>query len=157
MPRMYTVAFDAVTVASASGDYDFFEFDAATDLPIELCGWKFNSLSEIQEAQEEWMRCSVVRGHTTTGNGTSTTPRPVSPADSAAGFTAKTVGSTPASAGTAVTLDTFGVNVRAGDALILPEGMGYWTSGASLLCIRLLAAVTDDLTLSGTAWVREYP
>jgi hypothetical protein len=29
------------------------------------------------------------------------------------------------------------------------------TAEADLLCVRLVTAVTDDVTLSGTLWVRE--
>jgi len=158
MPRCYTVEFEAQTIAAASGDYDLFEFDATTDKPIELVAVQFGQSSELGDAAEEQLRVRVIRGHTTSSNGTSTTPRPVSPADAAAGFTAETVGSTIASAGTAVNLlsDTF--NVRAGFQWgPVPHGMGYWTSGADLLVVRLMAAVADDLTLSGTATVIEYP
>lgn len=154
---MYTVTFDGQAVAAASGDYDIFELDAATDFPIELVGLRIAITSEIQEAQEEWLRFQIVRGNTTTGNGTSTTPRPMSPADVAASFTAKIIGSTPASAGTAVALDSPAVQVRAGDVMIYPEGCSFWTSGSALLCVRLTTAVADDLTMSGTAWVKEYP
>jgi hypothetical protein len=33
-PRPYTVEFEAQTVATASGDVDLFEFDAAAEKPI---------------------------------------------------------------------------------------------------------------------------
>ena len=158
MPRCYTVEFEAQTIAAASGDYDLFEFAAATDKPIELVAINLGQSSEVGDAQEEQLRIRVIRGHTTSSNGSATTPRPVSPNDSAAGFTAEVVGSTIASAGTAVNLlsDTF--NVRAGYAWgPVPSGMGIWTSGTALLVVRLMAAVADDLTLSGTATVIEYP
>jgi len=157
MPRMYTVPIDNGAIATASGDYDIWELDAATDKPIELVGIKLLVTTELQEAQEEWIRISVVRGNTTTGNGSSATPAPVSPGDTAAGFTAKTIGSTPASAGTAVNLDMLPVQVRAGDQILYPGGCSFWTSGSSLLCIRLLAAVVDDMNISGNVWVMEYP
>lgn len=157
MPRMYTVVGENISVTNANGDADFLELDAATDLPVELVGWKIMFTSEVQEAQEEWLRFKVIRGHTTTGNGTATTPRPVSVADAAASFTAKIYGATIASVGTAVDLDSFAVQVRAGDAMILPEGMGYWTSGSSLLVVRLMAAPADDALCNMTFWVREYP
>lgn len=157
MPRVYTVEFENVSVTAAGGDADFFELDAATDKPIELIGLEIFNLSEVQEAQEEWLRFRVIRGHTTTGNGTATTPRPTSPADSAAGFSAKTYGTTIASAGTAVNLESFAIQVRAGREIIFPDGCSFWTSGADLLVVRLLAAPADDLTMSGTAWVKEYP
>jgi hypothetical protein len=38
---------------------------------------------------------------------------------------------------------------------ILPELMRPKTQGADLLCIRLLTALNDDATLSGTVYVRE--
>lgn len=158
MPRTYTVEFEAQTIATASGDYDLFELDAATDLPIEVVAIELGQSSELGDAQEEQLRLRVIRGHTTTGNGTSTTPRPVSPADAAASFTAKTVGATIASAGTAVNLLSTTMNVRAGYQWgPVPFGMGIFTSGSSLLVVRLMAAVADDLTMSGSVTVVEYP
>lgn len=152
---VYTVIFSEQTVAAASGDYDLFELDAAAEKPIEIVALSLGNRSEVGDAQDEMLSINVVRGNTTTGNGTSTTPRPLDASDGAASFTAKTVGSTPASAGTAVTLiaDTF--NVRAGLPWVFPEAMRPKTQGADLLCVRLTSAVADDLTLSGTAWVRE--
>jgi hypothetical protein len=157
MPRNYTVTAENVSVTTANGDADLLELDAATDLPVELYGIKLYVTSELQEAQEEWLRFKVIRGHTTSGNGTATTPRPVSPADAAAGFAAETYGATIASAGTAVDLDTFAMNVRAGYEIIYPEGSGFWTSGTSLLVVRLMAAPADDVSMNMSFLVREYP
>ncbi|MFI7468152.1 hypothetical protein [Nonomuraea sp. NPDC049646] len=152
---VYTVTFQAQTVAAASGDYDLFELDAAAGKPIEIVALKLGNKSEVGDAQEEMLEYSIVRGNTTTGNGTATTPRPMDPADGAASFTAKTLGSTPASAGTPLTLvaDTF--NLRAGLPEVYPELMRPKTAEADLLCVRLVTAVADDITLSGTVWVRE--
>jgi hypothetical protein len=152
---IYTVVFDQQTIASASGDYDFFELDAAAEKPIEIVALSIANKSEIGDAQEEMVAYSIVRGNTTTSNGTSTTPRPLDASDGAASFTAKVVGSTPATAGTAVTLvaDTF--NIRANLMMIYPELMRPKTQGADLLCVRLLTALADDATMSGTVWVRE--
>lgn len=153
---VYTVSFSEQTIAAASGDYDLFELDAAADKPIELVAMVLGNKSEVGDAQDEMLSINVVRGNTTSGNGTATTPRPLDPLDPAATFAAETVGSTPASAGTAVTVlaDTF--NVRAGLQWIMPEIMRPKTiDGGGLLCVRLTSAAADDLTLSGTAWVRE--
>lgn len=158
MPRTYTVAFEAQTVAAASGDVDLFELDAATDKPIELVAVTFGQSTELGDVAEEQLRIAIIRGHSTTGNGTAATPRPLSGADGAASATAKTNGATIASAGTALTLvaDTF--NVRAGWQWgPQPQGMGIWTSGADLLVVRLMAAVADDVAMSGTATFIEYP
>jgi hypothetical protein len=157
MPRNYTVSVENVTITNAGGDADLVELDAATDKPIELFGIQIFSTSEVQEAQEEWIRCKVIRGHTTTGNGTSATPRPLSAVDTAAGFVAETFGTTIASAGTGVDLASFAFNVRAGYEIFLPDGCGFWTSGADLLVVRMMAAPADDFSANMTFWVREYP
>jgi hypothetical protein len=152
---VYTVSFDQQTIANASGDYDFFELDAAAEKPIEIVALKLDNKSEIADAQEEMLAYSIVRGNTTTGNGTSTTPRALDPSDGAAAFTAEVIATTPASAGTALTLVAGCFNVRAGLYEIYPPEMRPKTAGADLLCVRLLTAVTDDVTMSGTVWVRE--
>lgn len=152
---VYTVSFDQQTIAAASGDYDFFELDAATDKPIEIIALKLDNKSEVGDAAEEMVAFSIVRGNTTTGNGTATTPRLTDPSDVAASFTAKTVSSTPASVGSPVTLLAGTFNIRAGLNEVWPEAMRFKTAGADLLCVRLLTALADDATMSGTVWVRE--
>jgi hypothetical protein len=152
----YTVTFREQSFATASGDYDFFELTPADDRPIMLIGLTIGVKSELQEAQEEQISYGIVRGNATTGNGTSATPRPVDSRDAAAGFTAETVASTPASAGTAIELmnDTF--NVRSGLQLWLPEEYRFKIDQAdTMLCVRLWTALADDATISGTAWVIE--
>jgi hypothetical protein len=155
MRGIYAVTFKEQTIANASGDYDFFEIDAAAEKPVEIVAIFLGNKSEIGDAQEEMVSWSIVRGNTTTGNGTSTTPRPLDASDGAASFAAETVASTPASAGTGVILhqDTF--NIRTGLQIIFPPDMRPKTQGADLLCVRLDTAVADDVTMSGTLYVRE--
>lgn len=157
MPRVYTVEEENQLITTTDGDVDLVELDAAAERPIELFGIGIYPLTEVQEAQEEWVRCAIIRGHTTSGNGTSATPRPVAPDDVAAGFVAETYSTTIASAGTAVQLHSFGFNVRAGYEIFYPEGAGFWTSGTSLLVVRMLAALADNANFSMTFWVRELP
>lgn len=155
--RSYSVEFDAQTIATASGDYDLFEFLPGTNKPIELVGLVLAVTSEVASnvAEDEFIRIRVIRGHTTTGNGTSTTPRPMSPGAAAASFTAEVVGSTIASAGTAVNLHTDAFNIRTGLQFWWPEGFGPESAGTALLVVRMTSTVTDDLTMSGTAYLRE--
>ena len=159
MPRTYTVEFEAQTIATASGDYDLFEIAPADDKPCEIVAFELGQSSELGDAQEEQLRLRVIRGHATSGNGTSTTPRPVSPADSAAGFAAETVGSGIATTGTPINLLSTTMNVRAGYTWgPVPYGMGFWCSQTEgLIVVRLMAAAADDLTMSGTLTVVEYP
>lgn len=153
---VYTVSFDQQAIAAASGDYDLFEVVPADDKPVEIVALSLGNKSEVGDAQDEMLAYAIVRGNTTSSNGTTTTPQLLDPSDPAASFGAETVGSTPATAGTSVTLiaDTF--NVRAGLMLVLPPEMRPKVSQANTgLYVRLTTAVADDLTLSGTLWVRE--
>lgn len=153
---VYTVSFDQQTIAAASGDYDLFELVPADDRPIELVALFLGNKSEVADAQDEMLAISIITDYTTSSNGTSTTPRPLDSRDGAAGFTAETVGSTVATAGTPITVHVDTFNVRAGYQLILPEIMRPKVDqGDTAMYIRLTTAVADDLTLSGTAYVRE--
>lgn len=153
---VYTVSFDQQTIAAASGDYDLWELVPADDRPIELVAVFVGNKSEVGDAQDEMLAYSFITDYTTSSNGTSTTPRPLDSRDGAAGFTAETVGSTVATTGTPITLHSDTFNVRTGLQLILPEFMRPKVDqGDTALYIRLTTAVADDLTLSGTAYVRE--
>jgi hypothetical protein len=152
---VYTVSFDQQSILAASGDYDFFELDAGTEKPIELVALFLGNKSQVGDAQEQMVAWSIVRGHTTAGNGTSTTPRLTDGSDPAASFIARTVSSTPASAGTPVTLHADTFNIRTGLQLIFPPEIRQKTQAAELLCVRLLTALVSNAVISGTAYVRE--
>jgi FAD/FMN-containing dehydrogenase len=153
MGRIYTVEFEATAVTAA---VDFFEIDAAAEKPVEIVGLFLSQSSDVGDAADEMLRYRVIRGHTTSGSGGSApTPRPVQVTDAAAGFAAETLNTTIASAGTGVNLHSDAFNIRTGLGLWLPEGCEWDTSGASLLVVRLMAAPTDSLTMSGTLYVRE--
>lgn len=153
---VYTVSFDQQSVAAASGDYDFFELTPADDRPIEIVAIWITCKSELGDAQEEQVAWSIVTDNTTSGNGTSATPRPLDSRDQAASFTAETVASTPASAGTPITVIADCFNIRAGLHEVFPEVMRPKVDqGDTMLCVRLLTALADDATFSGTVWVRE--
>lgn len=153
---VYTVSFAASSFTSANGDYDFFELTPADDRPIEILAIFIGNKSEIGDAQEEFVEWSVVTDNATSGNGTSTTPRPLDPRDASAGFTAETVASTTATTGTEIFLhqDTF--NIRAGLQVIFPEAMRPKCDQAdTMLCIRMEQGLADDANIAGTVYVRE--
>lgn len=158
MSRLYTVPIDAGSITNANGDYELVELDPAADKPIEICGWDLGQLTELQEAQEEQLRVAILRGNTTDGTGgSSVTPVPNNPSDAAAGFTADILRTVIASGGTATLQWAFAMPVRAGHQWgPVPEGYGFWHSGANLMVMRLVAAVADDLTFQGSIMVREY-
>lgn len=158
MPRSYTVEFENVTLASASGDIDLLSIDPATDKPTALKWMVIKTTSELQEAQEEWLRLRVITGHTTVGSGGSAaTARPTSPNDSAYGGSVRTNDTTIASAGTAINNISDAFQVRNGYELWLPPEDWIWFSGASFLVVRLMAAVTDDVVCNATFGIVEVP
>jgi hypothetical protein len=151
--RIYTVEFESDAATTAD---DLVELDAAAEKPIEVIGWFLSQSTELGDAAEEQLRYSWVRGNTTSGSGgASKTPRPVNLTDTAAGFVAEVGNTTPASSGTAVTLFSNDFNVRVGEQIWLPDGAQITTSGTILLCLRLLAAPADSVSISGTIFVRE--
>lgn len=154
--RLYTVVFENVTYAAASGDYDFFELVPATNKPICIEALFIKTSTEVGDAQEEQIRWSIVRGHTTSGSGGSApTPAPIMSSDAAAGFTAETSNTTIAStAGTTLHADTF--NIRIGlEYIAIPEHRIVCTAADSRIVVRMLSTLADDAGMSGTAYVRE--
>lgn len=160
MPRMYSCEFDNAAITAAGGDWDHFELTPADDKPIEICGLYLAVVSEIGEAQEEWIRLRVIRGHTSSGSTpiSSPTPAPLNPTDTAAGFTVECNNSTIASGGTAVNLHSDAFNVRAGFQWgPVPEGFGWVCSQANTtIVVRQMSTVADDLNMSGTVYIREF-
>jgi hypothetical protein len=158
MPRVYTVEFENVTWANASGDIEIFSIQAADDKVCAIKKIKLKVISEVAEAQEEWLRIRAIAGHTSAGTGGATpTPRPLSVNDSAAGFTARTNDTAIASGGTARNLLSDAFQVRAGyEEEFAPEDW-MWNTQAEFWVLRLMAAVADDVVASGTLWVVEVP
>lgn len=153
--RMYTLSFDNQSITTANADYDFFEIDPAAEKPVCLHALHLGQTSELGDAAEEQLRIAVIRGHTSSGNGTSTTARPMLTGDPAFSGAGETVGSTIASAGTGVTLWEFVWNIRIPlDYIWTPEGRP-WSSGADLIVVRMLSTLADDATLSGTLLFEE--
>lgn len=157
MPRLYTVTFAATTVATASGDVDWFEITPADDKPVEIVGLSIAVTSELGDAADEWVPFQILRGHTTSGSGGSApTPVDVNLSGVAAGFTAEVLNTTVASAGTALICHADAVNVRGGYSQWWPDGCGPRASQANTtILVRQMAAVTDDVTMTGTLYIAE--
>lgn len=157
MARTYTVAFDQQSFTTANGDYDFFEISPADDKPVEIKAIYIGNQSEVGDAQEEMIAWAIIRGHTTSGSGgAAPTPVPIDPIDAAAGFTAETANSTIASTGTTTTIHADTFNVRTGLQLIFPPDMRpKATQANTTIVVRLLTALADNATLSGTIYIDE--
>ncbi|SRR6266496_3119431 len=159
--RMYTVEFEAQTIAAASGDYDLFYIAPVDEKPVEIHAFSIDVTSELAEAQEEWLRLRMIRGHATVGSGGTAVAASAigkSPGDVDASFTARTCDSAIATTGTLRNLWSGAMNVRSGCREIFTpeqrEPLRCSQTEVSVL-IRLMAAVADDVTMSGTLWVEE--
>jgi hypothetical protein len=151
--RIYTVVFSAVAVTAAQ---DLFEITPADDKPVEIVGIELGQSTDFGDAADETLQISIIRGHATSGSGGSApTPQPLSPVDTAAGFTAEVNNTTIASTGTAVTLHTGCWNVRAGYINWFPESMRPTASQANTTIVVRQTAPADSITMSGTLYVRE--
>ena len=160
MGRVYAVPFAGATVTNAGGNNDLWEFLPADDKPIKLRGFRLGQISEVGDSAEEGVEIQVIRlGATvTSSNGSSVTPVPMDSADTAAGFTAETNGTTVATtSGTTTIVESIMWNLRASpcegwypDERFCPKAK----QGEGLF-IRLITTVADDITFGGCAWIEE--
>ena len=151
--RIYTVTFSAVAVSAAQ---DLFEITPADDKPVEIVGIELGQSSDAGDAMDELLQISIIRGFTASGSGGSApTPAPLSPADTAAGFTAEVNNTTLANTGTTTTLHSDAFNVRAGWVYIPPlDARPVVNQGNTSLVVRTTAPA-DSVTFNGTMIVRE--
>jgi hypothetical protein len=150
MGRIYTVSFENVAVTAAQ---DFFEVDPADDKPVAIHGILLYQYSDLADAAEEILRVQIIRGHATSGSGGSTaTPTPMNPNDTAAGDTTVEINNTTiASTGTAVVCYTHYFNTRQGlEIWYPPEARPQASEANTTIVVRLLAAPTDSLSMGGT-------
>ena len=153
MGRTYAITFEAVAVTAAQ---DLVSVLPATQKPIVLHAVYVSQSTELGDAAEEQLRIAIVRGNTTVGSGGGAfTPLPLSPNDAAAGATARINDTTPASAGTAVNMHVETFNVRAGWIYLPTPECRIATKNAEFLCIRLLAAPADSVTMGCTVLIEE--
>jgi hypothetical protein len=154
--REYTVSAENQAITNAGGDQDLFSVQPATQKPVQLYGISIIPTTEVGEAQEEVLRFSVIRGHTTVGSGgAAATPRPLNPSDAAAACSCRIGDTTIASGGTAIGMHPFGIPVRVGDAFFYPAGSEIRVVNAEFLVVRLMAAPTDDLNANVCFWIIE--
>ncbi|GAF88967.1 unnamed protein product, partial [marine sediment metagenome] len=134
MGRMYSAEFENVAVTAAQ---DFFELLAADDKPIAIHAVYLSQSSDVGDSEEEMLRVKIIRGNATSGSGgSSSTPAPLNPADTAAGTTVEVNNTTEASTGTEVDIHCEAFNVRTGFAFIpTPEMRPIVSEGAGTMIV----------------------
>ena len=163
MSRIYAVPYTG-TLTNTGGNADLFEITPAAEKPIRLVGLVLSQSSEVQDAAEEALSISIIRlpDTVTSSNGTAVTPVPLNDLDTAASFAAEANGATVATTtGSATTVEEFAWNIR------MSPLERWWpdpdtrityrrTAGtARALLVRCNTTVTDDISISITAYVEE--
>ena len=150
---IYAVTFENVAVTAAQ---DLMSIISADDRPAELLYVEIGNLTELGDTAEEQLRIAIVRGNTTVGSGGSAfTPLALKEGGLAAGSSARINDTTAASAGTGVNLYSGAWNVRMPFIWDATPERGIMVRGTSYLCVRLLAAPADSITMSGTMYFAE--
>jgi hypothetical protein len=158
--RVYVVEFEGQTVATASGDYDLFYIAPADDKPVKLLACYLAVTSELGDAAEEQLRVRIIRGYTAASTGgnaitASTVGRTLATSPDPA-FTARTLDTAVATTGTAFVLHSDAFNVRSGWVYLpTPETTHLITQASTSVVVRLMAAVADDVTMSGSLYIEE--
>lgn len=139
---------------------DFFSATPADDKPCKLHAVYIGQTTEFGDAAEELLEVFITRGGTamTAGSGgAAPTPQPVdSSAESAAGFTARTLDTTIATFTSGVVVHRDAFNVRTGWQYIpAPEDrIGFSQANGGISC-SLNAAPLDSITWTITAYIEE--
>lgn len=149
----YYVHFDQVAVTAAQ---DFFELNPTSAKPLVIEDGELTQSTELGDAQEEQLVLRWRRGNSTSGSG-GTAPTPVKKNSSfaAASFTAEVNNTTKATAGTPDTIMPSTWNLRQEKRLaLLPQGVLEVAAGVRM-CLELVNAPADSVTISGWLLVRE--
>ncbi len=163
MPRRYKVCYNG-TLTNAGGNTDLLSIQPADDKPVFLVGLILSQTSEVGDAAEENLRITINRlpaTFTVGSGGSAVTPVQGTSADSvAAGFTARCNDTTVSTtSGSLVVLEDFGWNER-NTPLERWWPDREWQNGVTqteALVVRCESTAADDLTISLTFFLEEYP
>jgi hypothetical protein len=155
---IFSASFTAGTLTAAATD--IFELVTGATARIAICGIDFGQYSDSGDAAAELLGISIIRGYTTSGNGTSVTPANLKPWSRASTVTAEYLAATVASNGSPITVFSSSFNIQAGflyrPKFDLANGFDerIWLDISSRLVVRVTAPA-DELTVSGTIWFQE--
>ena len=149
----YWVHFAAVAVTAAQ---DLFELNAGSAKPLVVVDGEITQSSDFGDAAEELLTLQWRRGNTTSGSGgTAPTPVKKNPSSSAATFTCEVNNTTKATTATPDIINPTTWNIRTEKRLCpLPDGT-IEMAGGQRMCLELVSAPADSVTMSGWLLIRE--
>ena len=160
MGMVYSMSFDGQSITAADGNVDLFELLCPSDAVFCLLHAELGQSSDAGDAEAELIRISILRIHTSFvsgSGGAAGVEEPFHVGYSTAGTVTERNNETVAT-GTADTMLSTCVNVQASPAWFyepIPERR-VWISPSDALVIRVMAAVADTLTISGSITWAEY-
>lgn len=135
MGRMYTIAIIGRVLSAANPPLDLCSIKAADQQPFQIHKVKVTQITEAGDAAAEMIRLELTErtGSVTEGSGgTTTTPAPENPGDTAFGGTVRLDDTTQASGGTAVTRGVASFHVATGaEWIFLPKEEKWFLPGLS--------------------------
>lgn len=155
MPRSYTVVFEAVAVSAAQ---DLVQVIGATGKILEIVrAWVGPTDTTLVTAQSISTRCRFLPATVSNGSGgSSPTPQPFDPGDSAASFSAKANSTSKATtSGTASVLSERGDHIYQGAEFNFPDGRRPTVGPSESFVFELLSSVSGTVHLSGGVEVLE--
>lgn len=146
MGRIYTVEF---SIAAHTAQVDYLELLTAAEKPVSIIGWEFGQLTEVGDAQEEFLHLVLKRvtGAPTSGTGGGTAViTPLFPNDTAASFSVETGNTTKLTGGTSVTMKRYAWNVRTNSVYFPPPEGRIVVAGATRLVLEETTTPADSIT-----------
>lgn len=157
--HVYSLAFDDVEIGGAAMDLLTIQpQNGHRVMLMELYVENVDGTDGAGDAEEQFGRYAIVRGHGTVGSGgAAVTPRNVDPDGPAAQFTARRNDSTIANGGSPVSLHLASFPVRQG-IIYRPLKLARIRARPddTTLVVRLLEALTTPINCSMTCYVAEY-
>lgn len=162
MPRLYAIPFNG-TITNSGGDTDLFSVQPADDIPVAIAGFSLGQISEVGDAAEEGLRCTIRYLPATFtvgsgGNSVSAVSPTNDPAGTTFGATIRTNDTTVATtSGTALIRHEAGWNERATPYDFFFPDISFMPGArqATGLVLREETTAADDLTGCMTLWVLE--
>ncbi len=148
MGRVYTASFGAIAIAALQ---DIFEVVAPSDAIVELLEIKLYQTNITGDSGEDIVRLQFTFGHTTSGSGgAAITARPHELGDASFGGTVERNNTTQATAGSPITREEDGWNVRVPYIWTPTPERIHTISPSARFVLELPAAPSASITAGGS-------
>lgn len=162
---LFSARFSLATL-TASTAYDIFSLKASAGTPCQMIRLDLSQIALAQDANDAMIQVDVKTGATTQGSGgTSVTPHSTPWETTTTVVTAHYLDTTQATAGTIITVASFGFNDRAGLVYVptpTEADLYKWNAAATAECLTVSISTSGSSKtytsgFNGTIWWVEAP